>query len=413
MKAISRGRIGHPLLKELIWLVMSFFVPLNEKKLVMEFEKSFARQVGRNYCTAFPLARTGIYSVLKSLNLPKGTKILMPTVSIKGILDVVLHLGLEPIFVDLELDTFNWDKHQLKTALAKKPKVAIFTYLFGMVPNVDLILEELKNEDVFVIEDFSQAWNATHMNRKAGQLGDVSVYSTSSLKSIDTFGGGLVLTDDREFYEKMKMIEKKLSKPNRLQLSRKILVSLIKNILTYPSVFHYFTFPVLNRINKGNNKFERFVGTRDQSPVSQLPADWFYRFTSLQAKIGIYMLKYSKEIDKKRILIGEKYLIELNDKKKIKEIRDYGNSVFWQYIVIVKDFKEFKKELQNFRIDTGLTSLINLSELPNYKILNGYPNAAKLYNNGAYIPCYAQISEFNLERIIEVVGKSKQIVKNS
>ena len=409
MKAISRGRIGHPLLKELLWFVMSFLVPLKDKKLVLEFEEKFASQVGRNYCVAFPLARTGIHSVLKSLNLPKGTKILMPTVSIKGILDVVLHLGLEPIFIDLELDTFNWDEKQLQIALTNKPKVAIFTYLFGMVPNIDFILKELKKENVFVIEDFSQAWNATHMNRKAGQLGDISVYSTSSLKSIDTFGGGLVLTDDKEFYKKMKIVEKTLSKPNRLELSKKILLSLIKNVLTYPAIFNYFTFPALNRITKGNNKFERFVGARDQSPVSQLPIEWFQKFTSLQAKVGIYMLKYSKEADKKRILIGEKYLIGLNDKK----IKNYGNSVFWQYIVIVKDFKQFKKELQNFRIDTGLTSLINLSELPNYKIIHGYPKAAKLYNNGAYIPCYSQISESNLERLIDVVGKSKQLVKNS
>lgn len=408
MKAISRGRISHPLAREFMWLVQSTFVALSDRSKIEKFELVFARSVGRQYCTAFPLARVGIHSILKSLNLPKGTKILMPTVSIKGILDVVLDLGLEPIFVDLELETFNWDENQLNKILTKKPKVAILTYLFGRVPNLNFILKKLRDENIFVIEDFSQAWNATHNDCKVGQFGDVSIYSTSSLKSIDTFGGGLVLTDNAKFNEKLKHIQDNLAKPRRLKLIKKITVSLLKNLLTQPFVFTPLVFPVIKYNASRNNKFERFVGNRDQNPISTLPNDWFCKYTSFQANIGLYMIKHAEKTDPKRILIGEKYLKQSKSIQDVNKLKSFGQSVYWQYIVIVKNYSSFKVELQREGIDTGLTSLVNLSELPNYRILNGFPNAAKLYNNGAYIPCFAQLTIRDIERVLGALTKLKQ-----
>jgi len=412
MKAISRGRISHPLAREFMWLLQSTFTPLNDRSKIEKFEVIFAKSVGRQYCTAYPLARIGIHSILKSLNLPTGTKILMPTVSIKGILDVVLDLGLVPIFVDLELETFNWDENQLNKILTEKPKVAILTYLFGRVPNLNFILKKLKDENIFIIEDFSQAWNATHNNCKVGQFGDVSIYSTSSLKSIDTFGGGLVLTDDPTFNEKLTRIQDNLAKPRRLKLIKKITVSLLKNVLTQHFVFTYFVFPILKWNSSRNNKFERFVGNRDQNPISTLPTDWFCKYTSFQANIGLYMLKHAKKTDQKRISIGEKYLKQTKNIETVNKLKSFGQSVYWQYIVIVEDYSSFKIEFQRAGIDTGLTSLVNLSELPKYRILNGYPNAAKLYNNGAYIPCFAQLTVQDIDRVLDALTKSKQTHPN-
>jgi dTDP-4-amino-4,6-dideoxygalactose transaminase len=409
MKAISRGRIGHPATREFLWLLRSIFAPLNQRSKIKVFEESFAKYVGRQHCTAFPLGRVGIHSILKILDLPVGTKILMPTVSIKGILDSVLDLGLEPIFIDLDLNTFNWDENQLDKILDEKPKVAILTYLFGVVPNLNFILNKLKEKNIFVIEDFSQAWNATHNNRKAGQFGDASIYSTSSLKSIDTFGGGMVLTDDTEFYKKLQQIESNLARPRRLKLCKKIMISLLKNILTYPIIFTLFTFPLIKLLSRGNNKFERFVGNRDQNPISELPINWFRRYTSFQAGIGIYMLKNSEKIDHNRIFVGELYLKQSKNIESINKLKSFGQSVYWQYIVIVEDFSKFKIELQHQGIDTGLTSLINLSELANYGISNRFPNAFKLYNNGAYIPCFAQLSVRDTERVLNSLSKSKLI----
>lgn len=409
MKAISRGRISHPVVRELIWLIQSTFTPLNNKSKIEKFEVIFAKHVGRKYCTAFPLARTGIHSVLKSLNLPTGTKILMPTVSIKGILDVVLDLGLVPIFIDLELETFNWDENQLNKILAEKPKVAILTYLFGRVPNLSFILKKLKDANVYVIEDFSQAWNAIHSNQKVGQFGDASIYSTSSLKSIDTFGGGLVLTDDVKLNDKLKRIENSLNRPKRTMLIKKIMVSFIKNLLTQPIVFTLFVFPVVKWDSLRNKKFERFVGKRDQNPISSLPIDWFSKYTSFQANIGLYMLKHARETDYKRISIGEKYLIQTNNTETVIRLKSFGQSVYWQYVLIVKDYSSFKLELQRKGIDTGLTSLINLSELPKYGIFNGLPNAEQLYNNGAYIPCYAQLTARDLDRVLNSLASRNRI----
>ena len=115
--AIPRGRISHTLSEDIKWLASSLVLPLNNKNQISEFEESFADYVGRKHCISFPFVRTAIYFILKDLNLPTGSVVLMPPVTIKPILDVVLELGLVPEFVDIDLDTVCFDVDELIESL--------------------------------------------------------------------------------------------------------------------------------------------------------------------------------------------------------------------------------------------------------------------------------------------------------
>ena len=96
---IPRGRISHPLFLEIIDLFRAVAFPSENKLLVKEYEKTIGRYLQTNESILFPFARTGFYAILKSLNLPKGSRILMPTITIKPMLDIVLNLELVPIFL--------------------------------------------------------------------------------------------------------------------------------------------------------------------------------------------------------------------------------------------------------------------------------------------------------------------------
>ncbi|MGA0043463.1 MAG: DegT/DnrJ/EryC1/StrS family aminotransferase, partial [Ilumatobacteraceae bacterium] len=110
---ISRGRISHSLLSEIGWLLRAFGSTLSDGEKVVEAETAFAKYVGRERCVVFPFARTAIWATLRSLDLPKGSRILLPPLTIKPILDVVVHLGFEPIFVDLNPITACFDEEEL------------------------------------------------------------------------------------------------------------------------------------------------------------------------------------------------------------------------------------------------------------------------------------------------------------
>ena len=219
---IPRGRISHSLFEDISWLFRSTFEKIYDQQKIASFQSVFAGYVERKHCVVFPFARTGIYSVLKNLELPEGSVVIMPPITIKPILDVVLHLKLIPVFVDIDPSTVCFSEVGLSEALKSKPRVAILTYLFGIVPNVEKICASLRGANVFIIEDFSQCLNGTFRHKKIGTFGDVSVYSASSVKTLDTYGGGFVFTDDHEMAHKLIDDQSRLSKPSRLRLLKKI-----------------------------------------------------------------------------------------------------------------------------------------------------------------------------------------------
>jgi perosamine synthetase len=193
---IARGRVAHTLLEDIRWLLAACFGRMHDGTVVAQAEASFAAHVGREHCLVFPFARTAIHMTLRSLGLQPGDRVLLPPMTIKSILDVVLDLDLEPVFVDIDPATASFDSGELSRALEQRPKVAILTYLFGLVPDLDELMGRLTDAEVFVIEDFSQCLNGRWRDRAIGTFGDVSVYSASSIKTFDTFGGGFLVTDD-------------------------------------------------------------------------------------------------------------------------------------------------------------------------------------------------------------------------
>lgn len=394
---------------DLIWLVKSLFMNLNNSRRIAEFEKEFAGLNKRSNCIALPFARTALYFILKNLDLKHGDKILLPPITIKAMVDVVLELKLEPIFTDINDKSLIFDPIELKKVVEeKKPKVALLTYLFGIAPEVDEVVEILKKNNVYIIEDFSQNFNGSSNESQFGTIGDISIYSTSSLKTVDTYGGGMVLTDDLNFANLLRNNAINLKKSSRLNLISKILKNLYKNILSSKLIFNIFIFPIIKISFKlKKDSFTRFVGNRSNFPIKSLPDDWFEGYTSIQAAVGMQMLSTFQKRDNSRIYIGKKLEELINFHSDRPTNAHNGRGVFWQFIIYVKDYTKAKQIFLKYRVDTGLTSLVLLSKLVNYNLNFDTPNAEKLFTRGVYLPCYKSLKDKELQRISRAV---KEIV---
>ena len=402
---ISRGRISHTLFEDLVWLVRSVFSKINDSQTVTRFETTFAKYVGRKHCIVFPFARTGIHAVLKNLDLPEGSVVLMPPITIKPILDVVLDLKLVPVFVDIDQSTVCFSESALTDALKSSPRVAILTYLFGIVPDVEALCKTLRNAGVFIIEDFSQCLNGKFRGDQIGSFGDVSVYSASSVKTLDTYGGGFIFTDDDKMAKSLGDSQRELSKPSRSRLIKKVQTDLIRNFASQPIVFALLTFPVLRFLTwRGGSKLTKFTGDRDQQPLPSLPAEWFESYTSIQAKVGLQQLKQMEEKDTKR----KSAINQINISHNFKDRpigKDGGENVFWQYIVYADNFSEFQKQLNSRGVDCATTSLVKISGLESYPFQGVTPNADRLYSNGVYLPCYHQLTKTQISRISNALSE--------
>ena len=404
MKPIVRGRFSHSLQDDLSMLLKSSFSNLENSKQITEIEVAVANKIGRSNCVVFPLARTALYFVLKSMDFKPGDRILMPAITIKPILDVVLSLGLVPIFVDSDIDTACFEIESLEENISKfAPQACLVTYLFGVMPDIERIIALLRANDIFIIEDFSQAFNASFNGKKAGSFGDVSIYSASAVKTFDTYGGGFAFTDNSKLNTDLRHFQSTLKRPSRIALINKILNYFAKNLVTNKYVFASGIFQVLHFLtSKGSEKFDRFVGRRSVSPINELPTAWFYSYTSVQAKKGLELLSNVEANDRSRVSFAKDVVANVTNLHFISGQAEV-NSIFWQLIVIPKDPKKLRKFLYSRGIDSAYTSLIEISNLPQYGIEAPTPNANRIHKNAVYIPCYANLNSDERSHIIETL----------
>ncbi len=404
-KKISRGIIYHSYKESFIYLFQSFFSSLNDKNKITEFEKEFAEYNKLKYCIAFPFARTAIYCILKNLNLPAGSEVIMSPISIKGILDVIVDLNLKPKYVDLDFETINYIPDELQKSISNKTKVVIITPLFGLVPNMDELLNILRQKDIFVIEDFSQCLNGTYNKKRVGSYGDVGVYSASSIKTVDTLGGGLVVTNSNKLFNELKISQLKLSQPNRKFIIKKAYINLLRNLATSSTIFSLMTFPLLNLIKLFNQDFAlKQTGSRNKQVLTTLPKLWFCGYSSLQARIGLKKLPISRNEDVERI--NNVNLIKKNIGTNKFPLTNYNSSnVYWQLILLASDAKIAQDSLAKDGIDSATSSLELLSGLNNYPNQTELTNAKKIYNDGLLIPCYPGLTRKDINRISNSLDK--------
>ena len=380
-------------------MVSACFRPLEDQAVLREAEIAFASHVGRADCVVFPFARTAIHATLRTLSLSPGDRILLPPVTIKPILDVVLDLGLEPVFVDIDPGTACFDSTMLQQALEKRPRVAILTYLFGLVPNLDDLMGQLRAADVFIIEDFSQCLNGRWRGRDIGTFGDVSVYSASSIKTFDTFGGGFLVLDDPNRAEALRAAQQDLAPPHRADLVKKVVTSLVRNLATQPLVFTLLTWPALRLLQRiGRSGLVRFTGARDERPLASLPEAWFRSYSSIQAHVALEQLPRTIEKDSLRVA-----RIARLDSRHTYGDRPKGDPeghhVHWQHLVYADDVTGFTSALNAHGVDCATTSLVLISSLSSYPHQGDTPNGERLYRSGMYLPCYHQLRESEADRV--------------
>ena len=397
--AIPRGVIYQKLHENISSLIKACYSNLTNQKLITFFESKFAKYIGRKHCLAFPYARVAIYYALKFKGFPKGTEIIMPPITIKPIYDVILSLGLKPVFVDIDLDTLCFDPEKLSKAITPKTKAILITYLYGVLPNLNKMMRLCKERDLFVIEDFSQCLNGKIGEKKTGSFGDVGVYSSSSTKTLDTYGGGLIVCDDDQIYDALKVNQTSLKAPSRLDLIKKIITNFIRNFATQRGVFHFIVFPLIKFLEKRKpNSTVKHLGERNHNMISHLPKEWFCSYTSLQAKMGIKMLSKVKQQDKTR----------LNNvasiKSKIPNLRtpigcSGAQNVYWQLKGYFVDPSKVRLQLQKKGVDVSTTSLVKISTLTSYPYQGKTPNADYLYSNALFIPAYPSLKENDIEHM--------------
>lgn len=176
---------------------------------VQAFEHDFARYVGSKYCVMVNSGSSAnllmvaalFYTKNTALKLQRGDEVIVPAVSWSTTYYPLYQYGLKIKFVDIDLNTLNYDLDQLESAVTDKTRAIMAVNLLGNPNDFGRIRQIIGERDIVLMEDNCESMGATYQGKQAGTFGVMGSFSTFFSHHISTMEGGMVVTDDEELYQ--------------------------------------------------------------------------------------------------------------------------------------------------------------------------------------------------------------------
>ena len=179
---------------------------------VESFEKELAEYLGVKNVIACGNGTDALQIALMSLDLDKGDEVICPSFSFISGAEVTGLLGLSPVFVDVDYDSFLTTKEHILKAITNKTKVIMPVHLFGQGVEMEEIIKIAKQYNLYIIEDNAQALGADYSfsngeKKKLGTIGNIGCTSFFPSKNLGCYGdGGAVFTNDDNLAERIRLI---------------------------------------------------------------------------------------------------------------------------------------------------------------------------------------------------------------
>lgn len=182
---------------------------------VEELERRIAEYTGAKYAIGVSSGTDALLVALMALDLGPGDEVVTTNYSFFATAGCISRLGARPVFVDIDLESYNLATSQLEAAITPRTKAIIPVHLFGQTADMGPILELAERHHLAVVEDAAQALGAQYRDgRHVGTLGALGCYSFFPSKNLGCLGdGGMVVTNDRQLADKVKILRAHGSKP--------------------------------------------------------------------------------------------------------------------------------------------------------------------------------------------------------
>ena len=332
----------------------------SEGPFVKKFESQMAHYVGRKHATACTSGTAALDIAVSALNLQKNDEVIMPSFTIISCAQALTKLGIRPVLVDSEYNTFNMKVEDVESKITPKTKAIMIIHIFGLTVDVDPIINLAKKYNLKVIEDAAQAIGQTYKGNQCGSFGDISIFSFYPNKHITTGEGGMVLCNDDLLDKRSKS---------------------------------------LRNLCFGDQRF-----VHDEIGFN-------YRMTNMQAALGTAQLERIEKIVEKKRWIGETYNNLLQDLNTINlpiKSTNYCENIYWVYAVTLKDgnsktANQIMSELGEYKIGTR-PFFYPMHQQPVFNniglfLKDNLPNSEKLYEKGFYIPSGLALTQ---DQVVEV-----------
>ncbi|MDA9605013.1 DegT/DnrJ/EryC1/StrS family aminotransferase [Candidatus Pelagibacter sp.] len=173
---------------------------------VKKLETNFAKFLKSKNSLTVNNGTSAIHLIYLALNLQKGDEIIFPAYGYMAASNLALQIGIKPIFVDVNPETFCIDVSKIKKKISKKTKLIVIINTYGNLCDFDEIKKIRKETGILILEDAAESLGSTFKNKQSGTFGDFGTFSFQATKIITTGEGGMVTTNSStDFFNKLKL----------------------------------------------------------------------------------------------------------------------------------------------------------------------------------------------------------------
>ncbi len=326
---------------------------------IAELETALAKYVGVKHCITVSSGTASLEIAMRALKIGPGDEVISVPFTWISSAETISLVGATPVFVDIDLATYNLDVEQVESKINERTKAIMPVSLFGQIPNLEKLNAVAAKYNIPVIEDAAQSFGATRHGKRSCSLTTVASTSFFPAKTLGCYGdGGALFTDDDSLANDMRAIR------------------------THGGVArHHHT----------------LVGTNG-------------RFDTLQAAIVLAKLpKFNWEVDR-RNEIGARYSELLKDVCVTPAILEGNTHVYAQYTIRVPNRDALGSALKAAGIPTAVYYPKCLHEQPVYERLGysygDFPRCEQAAKEVISLPMHPYLTDAEIERVVRHIKEA-------
>lgn len=334
-----------------------------------ELEKRLAEYIGVKYAVVVSSGTAALHSMCYVAGLKSGDEVITSPNTFVSTVEAIMYCGAKPIFADIDRETHNIDVADIRRKITSKTKAILPVDYAGQPCDLDEIRNIAKEYNLLLLEDGAEALGSEYKGEKIGIISDMTIFSFHAVKNITTCEGGAIVTNNREYYEKLKR------------------------------------FRAYGIDKRTKTEYEPWVS-------KQTEFGYNYRLSEIQCAMGISQLGKLDRFIERRNEIADKYYQGLKNKEQIKlpHIKSCNKTNWYMYVIQVNGIERryVWEKLKENGIMAGV-SFYPVYKNPYYQ-QNGYDNeccieSEKFYETALSLPCFPKLSDKEVDQVIDTVMK--------
>ncbi len=375
--------------------IANSFLPRRRGPLAARLERQWSRAGDAVACLS---VRSAFDLWLAAANLPPGSEILVSAITIRDMLRIIEEHGLIPVPVDIDPDHLAVDRESLERAVSPRTRAILVAHLFGTRQPMDPIVEFAERHGLLVIEDCAQAFVGLEFT--GHPEADVALFSFGPIKTVTALGGGLMTIRDPQVLARVRELSAAQPVQSRWAYLRRVMkyasMKFLSPPLLYASVIRVWRFCGFDPDEMVNGAVRGFAGPDFFRRIRRQPT------AALLALVRRQITRFRPEKLRLRTVRGERLLDRLEGAAVSPGSASPLHS-FWVFPLLVDDSAQLIGALCRAGFDGSSAHSLCVVPPPADRPSQRAVMAESMLPRIVYLPCYAALPEYELDRMAAVV----------